>query len=205
MAYRSTRRNQSARGRRSRRSRGPVRTTHWYRQANRPFSESQAPGTGVAGELSAGPVVIDLLPDAVLDPGARLGATVERIHLKLNAEWVTAQASMPDWNAYLGLYVGPGLSPSPPPSPAGALNAVDWMFWRALGALEGGGATAFLTVGVEPDLTTHIGTVYNFDVKSKRRFYEPTDKLWAVMELRNNQGYQASLAPALTASVLIKR
>lgn len=190
MAYRQYRRNYSARGRRSRRSsRYPVRTTHWYRQANVPFGDS----------LLSGPAALDLLPDDVLDPGARLGATVTRVHLKVDAYWTPAIAALPDWHMYFGLYVGPGAPAAQIPSPATALNAVDWFFWETLSVhnVDNG------TILNETAASYSVG--YTRDVKSQRRFYEPTDKVWAVAELRNNAGYAAGNGPTVTVSVLIKK
>lgn len=188
MAYRVNRRNVSARGRRTRRGRSPIRTTHWYRQ----------PLVPMVG-LTTGPVAIDLLPDTVLDPGARLGATIIRIHMVLRAHFVVSQIETPAWMFWVGIYVGPALAPAPPPGPGAHANDVDWMFWKPVTP----GSPGNLVFGTAPD--QHVSAALEFDIKSQRRFYEPTDKAWLVGQLENNSGITTGLEPTFTSSVLIKR
>lgn len=185
MAYRTYRSNTRPRSRRRSRRSAPVRTTHWYRQPALQFTE-----------ITAGPQALDLLPDTVLDPGARLGATVTRIHIELRARWVVAQVTPPIWFFYLGVYVGPSTFPTLPLGPGAHANDVDWMFWRAIGPQSAGN----LVIGA-----TDMSAQYTFDVKSQRRFYEPTDKLWMIGQAEGNQGVTDSLEPAVTVSTLIKR
>lgn len=187
MAYRAYKRNTRSRSRPlNRRSSRPARTTHWYR--------TRGPIVG----LTAGPVNIDLLPDAVFDPGARLGSTVERVRLNFRGHWNAAQTLTPQWVCYLGLYVGPE-DVNDTLGPGSHANQVDWMMYQTLPPLT---ANSWV-VDVAPNQA--FMTSYEFDVKSKRRFYEPTDKLWLTAELYLNQGVTVSMEPAYTASVLIKK
>lgn len=135
-----------------------------------------------------------LIPDLMLDPGARVGSTVLRIHgtLQINCGAVTKT----DPGFFFGIAVtdvnGFNLPAQPPILPYTHMNGVDWMAWGYF-------PVASRNVGYYSS-TSSTTYSYPFDVKSKRRITQPQENLVLVFQ---NNGIEATVGLNLSTSTLL--
>lgn len=144
-----------------------------------------------AGLTAGGHVGLDLVPDTALDPGARIGATVERIRLRL--QWQTGATITMGADGYatsgvvLGSFAGSAGTPNP-------VADADWMAWNPVPLSGWDGALVAAGAVTSPYLQSTT-----IDVRSKRVFTQPTDQLWLSFGANYDCG-----AIVAASSVLIK-
>lgn len=156
MAYR--RGYRSSRGRSFRRG-SSSKGTLWIRSA-----------PSAAGATAGGSVALDLLPDASLDPGARVGSTITRVHLVCQWQVAGAQTFTPTSHVSFGMIAGRFESGLNVPNPMLGGDEDRWMLWDRVPISEGYQAFS-------PTQTTGLFN-HRFDVKSKRVLHGRSDKLW---------------------------
>lgn len=165
-----------SRSRRSRGSRSNRRTSLWVRTAY---------NSGViAGGLANWGVPLVPTPNdplsvgGDLDPGARIGSTVVRV---LATVEITGPALT---NSIGGYYVGAAvadasdfaLNTAPPILPVDDANSVNWAYWDYIPNSSPYDKLGYLTAGTETSQT------FKVDVKSKRRFINPNDQMFLVIQ-----------------------
>lgn len=158
--------------------------------------------TGFTNEATVvaptGVVGFDLLPDANLDPGARIGATVVRIHIKLNLMF---QSSVSDANPvqawfWAGVMVLPADTPNFTFPNVRGNPRLDWMLWDAISPYRD---SRLLTAGSTPSMLWR-----DYDIKSQRKLVEQDDKPFLVIAAGHLAGDDITEVAGY-ASVLIKR
>lgn len=174
------------------RSRGARRGRRGYSASRHPLwiRQALANPTPVADGTT---IRFDLIPDAQLDPGARIGSTVVRTFLTLTFIYdsVVNQVNPGAFKIYAGVMVHPH---SETASPAQQPDW-DWMWWQqinpmseALGALPATGQV----------WQRHLPLV---DIRAKRVMYDQMDKPF--LEIQPAGGGLSSIYVA--SSVLIKQ
>lgn len=165
MSYLPTRRPRRSRApRASSRRRGgrPGRTPLWIRSQH---------GHGTLAGTTVSTARFDLIPNASLDKGARIGSTIQRAHVTMAYEipgngidgvglFVVAMAVVPEGVVTTGQL-----------SPFENRNDWDWAAWKAVGPFGVAGSAFVTTVPPTAALVGHV----DFDFKSARRLTEPTD------------------------------
>lgn len=159
MAYRRT----VGRSRRSgSRRRSSFRRPIWVRATH-----SSVALTGASTSYGAA-----LIPDVEIDPGARLGSTISRVHLTLS---ISTPVPTSATAVLVGMAVTDvsdfGVNTDPPINPYDNEAGADWMLWRWIPTVN-----AFPGMGIT-NLQGGWQIGYEFDVKSKRVIAQQQENL----------------------------
>lgn len=173
------------------------------RGRGRGFSTNRRPTVWVRNYIQSPPDSVQygarLVTAQDLDPGARVGSTVVRIHGQFMHITTGVDAQIAH---YLGIAILPEstieVDTVPEVLPWTDRNAVQWLYWMKFYIA---GDNRFGTV---VGATGEVMTVHSFDVKAKRRFYAPSDNLIAIVQRDPNFGAAQGRVFGVTSSVLLK-